>query len=197
MTDFKPIGLKQIRKQTFGECPGNRSFLDFSLFPRFYSAVLWKGKSLHQWCPPSAHTLFTWYSVYLFNRHKEKNKESKNDRWLIGDILQKGDLISLAPSTGLICVTSRENRISGNRPNFSILHPNGKLISSIKWNSAQIICLFWASDREIINVITDNGKLLQVRKGKNIKKGNCIFPIFTQCILVWYKLSADETIDNM
>ena len=80
--------------------------------------------------------------------------------------MQKGDLVSLAPSTGLICVTSRENGITttGNRPNFSILHPNGKLISSIKWNSAQIISLFWASDREIINVITDNGKLLQVRK---------------------------------
>ena len=178
MTDFKPIGHKQIRKQTFGECSGNCSFLDFSLFPRFYCVQGFseREKVLHHWCPPSAHTLFTWYSVYLFNRHKEKNKESKNDRWLIGEILQKGDLISLAPSTGLICVTSRENRISGNRPNFSILHPNGKLISSIKWNSAQIICLFWASDREIINVITDNGKLLQVRKGKNNQKGNFIFP---------------------
>jgi len=143
----------------------------FLSFPTVLLCSLAKGKKSPSMMPShSAHTLFTWYSVYLFNRHKEKNKESKNDRWLIGDILQKGDLISLAPSTGLICVTSRENRISGNRPNFSILHPNGKLISSIKWNSAQIICLFWASDREIINVITDNGKLLQVRKGKNLQK---------------------------
>ena len=155
---------------------------------RFHSSVLQKGKKspsmMLSW---SAHTLFTWYSVYLFNRHKEKNKESKNDRWLIGDILQSGDLISLAPSTGLICVTSRENRISGTRPNFSILHPNGKLISSIKWNSAQIICLFWASDREIINVITDNGKLLQVRKGKNIQNGK-FYIFFCQKFQTFFSL---------
>jgi hypothetical protein len=69
------------------------------------------------------------------------------------------EFVALAPFTGLIAATKRDKSTFGST--FSIFHPNRKLISSIPWASGSIVALFWAHDREVINVLTHDAKLLQ------------------------------------
>ena len=52
---------------------------------------------------------------------------------------------------------------SGARPKFQIFDGRLNLVSSIQWSSGRIVGLFWELDRDVINVLTENGKLLQVR----------------------------------
>ena len=74
----------------------------------------------------------------------------------------KDDVMAVAPFTGLI-VSTQYSTSDSFGTTFSVFHPNGHQISSTVWKSGQIVALFWAYDREIINVLTRAGKLLQVR----------------------------------
>lgn len=79
----------------------------------------------------------------------------------IDDRSYEEDFVAAAPFTGLIASTKKDSSTFGSA--FSIYHPNRKLISSIPWASSRIVALFWAHDREIVNILTEDAKLLQYK----------------------------------
>ena len=95
----------------------------------------------------------------------QRNKKTRDEKPLGKVHAQLGDFVSISSATGLICSTCHEHGqiSSGARPKFEIFDGRLNLISSIRWGSGRIVSIFWETDRDIVNVLTENGKLLQVR----------------------------------
>ena len=54
------------------------------------------------------------------------------------------------------------------RPKVRIFNPNGTLLSEDLWKSGRIVFMFFAVDLELLNIVTEDGKLLQFDLGMKL-----------------------------